>query len=70
MPYLRFISLAFVGSIIWICGLALIGQAVGSDWSSWRSHLEYVDYVVVALVVGLLAWIVVRRIRNGPRAHA
>jgi membrane protein DedA with SNARE-associated domain len=70
MPYLRFISLALIGSIIWISGLALIGQAVGSDWSSWRSHLEYVDYVVVALVVGLLAWIVLRRIRNGPRAHA
>jgi membrane protein DedA with SNARE-associated domain len=70
MPYLRFISLALIGSIIWICGLALLGQAVGSDWASWRSHLEYVDYAVVALVVGLLAWIVVRRIRRGPRAHA
>ena len=70
MPYLRFISLAAVGSIIWICGLAIVGQAVGSDWTSWRSHLEYVDYTVAVLLVALLAWVVIRRTRAARRAAA
>src|SRR5579863_323533 len=57
MAYWRFISLAAVGSIIWIGGLGILGKAVGSDWQSWRSHLDYVDYGAVALVVLGLAWL-------------
>jgi membrane protein DedA with SNARE-associated domain len=72
MPYLRFIALAAVGSIIWICGLAIVGREVGSQWSSWRSHLEYVDYAVLVLFAGLIVWFVVRRVRSAreQQAHA
>ncbi len=72
MPYLRFIALALAGSIVWICGLAVVGREVGSQWSSWRAHLEYVDYAALALLAGLVAWLVVRRVRGAreQRAHA
>ncbi|MHB8657508.1 MAG: DedA family protein [Solirubrobacteraceae bacterium] len=66
MPYLRFVSLATVGSIVWITGFALLGQAVGSSWQSWRHNLEYVDYVAVALALAAIAYLVIRRARSGP----
>jgi membrane protein DedA with SNARE-associated domain len=69
-PYLRFIACAAIGSVIWICGLAVVGQAVGSSWTSWRSHLEYVDYAVAVALVALLAYVVIRRLRRQPRAAA
>ena len=32
-------------------GWALVGKAVGHKWPQWKNHLDYVDYVVVALIV-------------------
>jgi membrane protein DedA with SNARE-associated domain len=64
MPYWRFASMATLGSIVWITGLALIGKAVGHQWPQWKHHLDYVDYAVVAIVVVLLAWFLLRVIRN------
>lgn len=65
MGYLRFISLAAIGSIIWITGLGLIGRAVGHEWPVWRHDLEYVDYIVAALIVVAIAYLVIRRFRTG-----
>jgi membrane protein DedA with SNARE-associated domain len=65
MPFARFLTLATLGSIPWIVGLALVGQAVGSSWQSWRHSLEYVDYVGAAIVVGVIAYLVLRRTRGG-----
>ena len=64
MTYTRFILMAALGSTVWIGGLALLGNAVGSDWSTWRKHLEYVDYAALAVAVGLVGWWVVRRVRR------
>ncbi len=64
MPYWRFASMATLGSIVWITGLALVGKAVGHQWPQWKHHLDYVDYAVVAIVVVLLAWFLLRVIRN------
>ena len=66
MPFLRFISFTALGSIVWIGGLGLLGRAVGSSWQSWRHNLEYVDYVGAAIVIGALAYLVIRRVRRGP----
>ena len=64
MPYWRFASMATLGSIVWITGLALIGKAVGHKWEQWKHHLDYVDYAVVAIAVVLVVWVVVRWIRK------
>ena len=60
MPFPRFAVLTTLGSIPWIVGLAVLGREVGHNWSSWRHHLEYVDYVGIAVVVAVLAYLIVR----------
>jgi membrane protein DedA with SNARE-associated domain len=65
MPFFKFIVPAALGSIPWITGLALLGRGVGSNWTSWRHHLEYVDYVGAALVVAAIGYLIVRRSRTG-----
>lgn len=64
MPYLRFVSMATLGSIVWITGWALVGKAVGHQWQQWKHHLDYVDYAVVVVGVILIAWFVFRWVRN------
>lgn len=69
MPLLRFSVLSLIGTIPWVLALALAGDAVGSEWTKIRSGFEYVDYVIVALVVVGILWVIVRRVRR-PRAAA
>jgi membrane protein DedA with SNARE-associated domain len=70
MPYWRFASLAALGSVVWIGALGLLGRAVGSNWPSWRHHLEYVDYAAVAILVLAIAYYLVRRRRSDPSESA
>ena len=66
MPLRRFIPLTLAGSVIWLSGLAVIGQAVGSNWDKWHQRLAFLDYLVVAAAIGAVVYLVVRR-RRGPR---
>lgn len=65
MPFLRFAVLATLGSIPWIAGLAILGREVGSNWVSWRRHLDYVDYVALAMLVLGIAYLILRRMQSG-----
>jgi membrane protein DedA with SNARE-associated domain len=44
--------------------LALVGRAVGDNWESWRSHLHYLDYAVLAAIIVGIAYLIVRRRRS------
>ena len=35
----------------WVLGLTLIGVQVGPSWERWRHRLEYLDYIVAAVIV-------------------
>jgi membrane protein DedA with SNARE-associated domain len=72
MPLGRFTVFSLIGSIPWVVGLALIGDAVGGDWTSVRKGFEYVDYAIVAVVVVAIAYYVVRvrRRRRQPATDA
>jgi membrane protein DedA with SNARE-associated domain len=50
--------------VIWVSGLAVLGREVGRNWTNWRHHLEYVDYVGAAVVVVVIVWLIIRR--NSP----
>lgn len=69
MQFARFSVYTLIGSLPWVVALAYAGNAVGSDWTSVRKGFEYVDYVIVALVVVAVGyWIVRRRSREATVA--
>ena len=68
MPLGRFTVLTLIGSIPWVLGLALAGHALGGDWKSVRKGFEYVDYVLLALIVLGVGYLIVRRRRARPGA--
>jgi membrane protein DedA with SNARE-associated domain len=70
MPLVRFSVLTFVGSIPWVLGLALGGEALGSEWNSARHAFEYVTYALLALVVAAILYAVVRRRRRASQPAA
>ena len=67
MPFWRFSAYTLAGSIPWVLMLALIGQSVGDNWEQWRHKLGYLDYVVLAAIVGGAIYLLIKRRRgNGP----
>ena len=69
MPFARFITFAVIGSAVWMTGLGFLGREVGADWQQWRNHLEYVDYVVLGIIVLGIAYLVLRRRRSNRRSR-
>jgi len=64
MPFWRFTVYSLIGTVPWVLGLALAGNALGSEWKNVRKGFEYVDYVIVALVVVGVVYAAVRRRRD------
>jgi membrane protein DedA with SNARE-associated domain len=65
MPFWRFTWLTALGSLPWVLGFGLLGRAVGDNWEQWRHHLQIFDYLTVVAVIGLIAYVLVRRRRGG-----
>jgi membrane protein DedA with SNARE-associated domain len=69
MPFWRFSAYTLLGSIPWVLMLAIVGEKVGDNWEDWRHKLGYLDYlVVVAIVAGIVYWLLKRRRGGGPGA--
>jgi membrane protein DedA with SNARE-associated domain len=64
MPFGRFTLYTVAGCLPWVLGLALAGQAVGSEWMSVRKYFDYVDYAVVAVVAVAVVYALIRRRRG------
>jgi len=60
MPFWRFTVLTLAGCIPWVLLLTFIGKEAGDNWESWKDSLHYVDYAVLALIVGGIAWLFIR----------
>jgi membrane protein DedA with SNARE-associated domain len=69
MPFWRFSWLTALGSLPWVAGFAILGNAVGDNWDKWREHLQYADYVVLAAIVGLVVYLLIKRRRRGGRGE-
>jgi membrane protein DedA with SNARE-associated domain len=72
MPLGRFSVFSLIGTVPWVVGLALAGDALGDDWTTVRKAFEYDDYaIVVVVVVGLVyAFLRRRRARRDPATDA
>jgi membrane protein DedA with SNARE-associated domain len=60
----RFLPLAAAGIVTFCAAIAGLGWAVGASWHSARHDLQYVEYAIVVGIVGLAAFLVVRRRRS------
>jgi membrane protein DedA with SNARE-associated domain len=67
MPFWRFSAYTLIGSIPWVLALALIGQSVGDNWEDWRHKLGYLDYVVLAAIIGGIIYLIVKRRRDSAQ---
>jgi membrane protein DedA with SNARE-associated domain len=65
MPFWRFTAYTLAGCIPWVLMLALVGKSVGDNWEEWRHNLGYLDYVVLAAIVGGAVYLLVKRRRGG-----
>jgi membrane protein DedA with SNARE-associated domain len=64
MPFWRFTWLTIAGVIPWVLAFALLGKAVGSNWHDWQAKLHYVDYAIVAGILAMVVYLIVRRRRR------
>ncbi len=64
MPIVRFSVYTVIGSLPWVIGLTLAGEALGSDWHTARKIFEYIDYAVLAAIVIGIVYLIVRRRRS------
>ena len=69
MPFWRFTVLSTLGIIPWVLAWGLIGRSVGSNWHDLQTKLHYVDYAIVAGIVALIVYLIVRRRRRPPTAE-
>jgi len=65
MPFWRFSAYTLLGSIPWVLMLAIVGEKVGDNWEDWRHKLGYLDYVVLAAIVGGVIYLLIKRRRGG-----
>jgi membrane protein DedA with SNARE-associated domain len=65
MPLARFTLYTAAGCIPWVLLLGYIGVKVGENWVEWRDKLHYFDYVVLAGIIGLIAYLLIQRRREG-----
>jgi len=71
MPFIRFTVFTTLGCIPWVFMIAFIGKEAGDNWESWKEHLHYVDYAVIAAIGIGIVWLFVRyRRRRGADTTA
>jgi len=69
-PFVRYTLLTLAGSTIWCFAFAGIGYAVGERWEDFHHAFRYVEYVVAAAIVAIVAWLVVHSVRRRRRRIA
>ncbi|MDS0525252.1 DedA family protein [Clostridium sp. SHJSY1] len=61
MDFKKFVFYTFIGSLLWSILLGYAGYAMGENWTLIREWLHIADYIVVAGVVGLIIFILVKK---------
>jgi membrane protein DedA with SNARE-associated domain len=63
-PLVRYTLLTLAGSTIWCAVFAGAGYLAGANWEDFHHAFRFADYLVALAVVGLVGWLVVRRLRR------
>lgn len=64
VPFGRYVVLTAIGSTIWCAVLAGAGWGLGASWHSFDNKFKYLEYAIVALIVGFGAYLLIRRRRS------
>jgi membrane protein DedA with SNARE-associated domain len=63
-PLVRYTLLTLAGSTIWCAVFAGAGYLAGANWEDFHHAFRFADYLVALAVVGLVGWLVIRRLRR------
>jgi membrane protein DedA with SNARE-associated domain len=63
MPVGRYTLLTIPGSAVWAFGIAGIGYYLGSKWETFHHDFRYAEYLVVAAILALIVFAIVRHRR-------
>lgn len=61
MPLGRYAILTLIGSAVWAFALAGVGYGLGASYEGFHRDFRVVDYGIVAAIVALVAWLILRR---------
>ena len=64
MPFWKFTLYTVLGCIPWVFFLGWLGTRLGEHWEQIRPYLHYADYLVVAALVAIVVWVVLRWRKN------
>jgi membrane protein DedA with SNARE-associated domain len=64
MPFWRYTVLTLIGSAIWCFALAGVGWGLGRSYETFHHDFRFVDYAVIAGIVAIVAYLVLRRRRS------
>ncbi|UPW04002.1 DedA family protein [Rhodococcus pyridinivorans] len=70
MPIWQFLAFTTAGSLIWNAIFVLAGYQLGENWSAVEPYAEALQYVVIAVVVAVIGYGLVRRIRSRSKDTA
>ena len=63
-PLARYVVLTLIGSAVWAFALAGVGWAVGRSYETFHRDFRFVDYAVLAGLLVLAAYLILRRRRS------
>jgi len=66
MPLWKFTMYTALGCIPFVAVLTWLGVKLGANWESLQQQFKWLDYAVVAAIVAVIVWVVVRRLRRRP----
>jgi len=64
MPMWKFTFYTALGCIPFVAVLTWMGVKLGANWHRLEQEFKWLDYAVVAVIVALVVWVVVRRLRR------
>ncbi len=70
MPIWQFLAFTTAGSLIWNSIFVLAGYQLGENWSAVEPYASALQYVVIAVVVAVISYGIVRRIRSRSKDTA
>jgi membrane protein DedA with SNARE-associated domain len=66
-PLVRYTLLTLAGSAIWCFAFAGAGYLAGDRWEDFHHAFRYLEYVVAAVIVAGVSWLVLRYVRRRRR---